>query len=166
MKLILLVILVCISASLFPLAVGQTACPSGVAPGSPQCGPDSGTSRGDIPSPPPRPTGEWIKTWGAIAGSNSTGESGAVVGKLSENEAKESALHQCNLGGADDCKINLTYRNQCAVMVSSPTDSFFQSSSSEKAAAELAMRNCEKIGGGSCRILYSACSDPIFRKYH
>lgn len=52
------------------VAFGQTACAVGVAPGSPQCGPDSGTSRGDIPDPPPRPTGEWLKTWGAIAGSN------------------------------------------------------------------------------------------------
>lgn len=32
-------------------AIAQTACPAGVAPGSPQCGPDSGTSRAE-PAPP------------------------------------------------------------------------------------------------------------------
>lgn len=48
-------------------AYAQTACPNGVAPGSPQCGPDSGTSRGEIPLPPPQPTGEWIKTWGQLS---------------------------------------------------------------------------------------------------
>lgn len=53
-------------------AYAQTACPNGVAPGSPQCGPDSGTSRGEIPLPPPQPTGEWIKTWGAIVNSRET----------------------------------------------------------------------------------------------
>lgn len=48
----------------FPFsAFAQTACPNGVAPGSPQCGSDLGTSRA-IPAAP-QPTGEWIKTWGA-----------------------------------------------------------------------------------------------------
>lgn len=47
----------------FPFAaIAQTACPNGVAPGSPQCGPDSGTSRAN--PAPPQPTGRWIKTWG------------------------------------------------------------------------------------------------------
>ncbi|MEA9710818.1 DUF4189 domain-containing protein [Xanthomonas campestris] len=147
------------------VAYGQTACPVGVAPGSPQCGPDSGTSRGDIPDPPPRPTGEWLKTWGAIAGSNSTGETGAVTGKLSRQEAEKRAIQLCAEGGAPDCKINLTYKNQCAVSVSSEKKSFFQGAESKEVATNLAMKDCESYGGGKCNIIYSGCSDPIFKKY-
>ncbi len=147
-------------------ANAQTACPVGVAPGSPQCGPDSGTSRGDSPMPPPRPTGEWIKTWGAIATSSSTGEVGTTVGKLTEAEARSMAIHQCSLGGADDCKVNLDYHNQCAALTASQTTgSFFQGAATEELATDLAMKNCENSGGGSCRIVYSECTKPIFRRF-
>ncbi|PBP86167.1 hypothetical protein CCL22_02315, partial [Pseudomonas syringae] len=101
----------------FAPAFAQTACPGGVAPGSPQCGPDSGTSRAD--SAPARPTGEWIKTWGAIAHSRTTGEPGSAVGKLSEGEAEQAALRQCAIEGTSDCKVSLTYYNQCAALVAS-----------------------------------------------
>ncbi|MBV6810831.1 DUF4189 domain-containing protein [Xanthomonas sp. NCPPB 3582] len=147
------------------VAFGQTACPVGVAPGSPQCGPDSGTSRGDIPDPPPRPTGEWLKTWGAIAGSNATGESGAVTGKLSRQEAERKAVQLCAEGGATDCKVDLSYKNQCAASVSSDKKSFLQGAESKDIAINLAMRDCKDHGGGECKVIYSGCSDPIFKKY-
>ncbi|WP_372393515.1 DUF4189 domain-containing protein [Xanthomonas sp. NCPPB 3582] len=146
-------------------SLAQTACPSGVAPGSPQCGPDSGTSRGDIPAPPPRPTGEWIKTWGAIAHSSVTGEAGSAVGKLSENEARDKATRQCAAGGATDCQVKLVYRNQCAALVTSQGNSFFQASASKQKSIELATKVCEESNSGVCKAVYSECSEPIFRKY-
>lgn len=148
-----------------PLAFAQTACPVGVAPGSPQCGPDSGTSRGDVSTPPPRLTGEWIKTWGAIATSQSMGEAGTSANKISEDEARETALHECALGGASDCKVHLAYHNQCAALASSPTETFFQASPTEERAAKLAMSFCKQSNSGSCKVTYSECTKPIFRKY-
>lgn len=145
-------------------AIAQTACPAGVAPGSPQCGPDSGTSRAE--PAPPRPTGEWIKTWGAVAGSDATGESGAVVGKLTEEEARSAAIYQCALGGATDCKVDLAYKNQCVALVSSEINSVSQGSATKQRAIDLAMSRCaKKSGGRECKVMYTACSDPIFRKY-
>ena len=149
--------------NLIPSAFAQTACPVGVNPGSPQCGPDSGTSRAD--SAPPRPTGEWIKTWGAIAASKSTGEAGTASGKLSESEAKEAAIRQCALSGADDCVIHLSYNNQCSAFAVSESDTFFQSSPTEQRAITLVMRYCERSGGGACKLMYSECTKPIFIKY-
>ncbi|WP_082925799.1 DUF4189 domain-containing protein [Xanthomonas nasturtii] len=146
-------------------AFGQTACPVGIAPGSPQCGSDSGTSRGDAPAPPPRPTGEWIKTWGAIANSSTTGGAGTTVGKLSENEARQAALRQCAAGGATDCKVKLTYQNQCSALVSSSSETFFQASPTETRAINLATKSCEKSDGGLCKVMYSECTKPIFNKY-
>ncbi|AZR22572.1 MULTISPECIES: DUF4189 domain-containing protein [Xanthomonas] len=151
--------------SLTAPAFAQTACPVGVAPGSPQCGPDSGTSRDNIPMPPPRPTGEWIKTWGAIAGSDSTGEAGTAAGELSEDKAKDIAIRRCSVNGASDCKINLVYRNQCAALVSTQSDSFYQGSATKERAIDLAIGNCKKSRSGECKVLYSGCSDPIFKKY-
>ncbi|WP_410478188.1 DUF4189 domain-containing protein [Pseudomonas syringae group sp. J309-1] len=147
----------------FASAFAQTACPGGVAPGSPQCGPDSGTSRAD--SAPARPTGEWIKTWGAIAMSKSTGEVGTVVGKLSEGDAKISAIKQCAKGGANDCAVQLFYRNQCAALAASQVDTFFQSSPIQQLAESGVKRVCDESGGGTCKVLYSECTEPLFRKY-
>ena len=143
-------------------AQAQTACPSGVGPGSAQCGPDSGTSRGY--SAPPQPTGEWIKTWGAIATSESLGEAGTTVGKLSEDEARKAAIKLCAEGGAKDCKVHLVYRNQCAAFASSRTDTFFQAAESEQVATDLSLARCEK-GGAACKVRYSGCTEPIFQKY-
>ncbi|WP_337998732.1 MULTISPECIES: DUF4189 domain-containing protein [Xanthomonas] len=144
--------------------LAQTRCPVGVQMGSIQCIPDSPEMQ-EQQAPASKPTGEWIKTWGAIAGSDSTGESGVVVGKLSQEDAKNSALHQCSLGGASDCKIDFVYKNQCAALVSSDTKSFSQGSATEERAVDLAKGRCEKSGGKECRLMYSGCSDPIFKKY-
>lgn len=144
-------------------AIAQTACPAGVAPGSPQCGPDSGTSRAE--PAPPRMTGEWIKTWGAFAGSDSTGEAGTSANKLSESEAKAAALRQCALSGAKDCKIDLVYRNQCAAIATTPNRSYFQSAPTEQEAVEMAMKSCVKGNSGECKVLYSECTKHYFRKY-
>ena len=92
-------------------AGAQTACPVGVAAGSAQCLPDSESS-----SQPSRPTGEWIKTWGAIA-SSSNGDVGSSTGKFSEQEAKDNALKICANLGNSDCKVMFTYKNQCVAVV-------------------------------------------------
>ncbi len=147
----------------FASAFAQTACPGGVAPGSPQCGPDSGTSRAD--SAPARPTGEWIKTWGAIAHSRTTGEAGSAVGKLSEGEAEQAALRQCAIEGTSDCKVSLTYYNQCAALVASDSQSFFQASVSERRSIKLAKESCEESNSGTCKVIYSECTEPIFWRY-
>ncbi|MCD5978250.1 DUF4189 domain-containing protein [Pseudomonas sp. CDFA 611] len=144
-------------------AFAQTACPGGVAPGSPQCGPDSGTSRAD--SAPARPTGEWIKTWGAIAHSRTMGEAGSAVGKLSEGEAEQAALRQCAIEGTSDCKVSLTYYNQCAALVASDSQSFFQASVSERRSIKLAKESCEESNSGTCKVIYSECTEPIFWRY-
>lgn len=146
-------------------AFSQTACPSGVAPGSPQCGPDSGTSRAD--SAPSRPTGEWIKTWGAIAGSDSRGESWTSLGKLSKDDAEDEALSQCKAAGLPDCRVSMTYHNQCVSMASPPGEgtSSIRTAESKKISSQDALKICHDLNGAKCNIVYAACTDPIFRKF-
>jgi len=157
-----LILLLALMAS--PTVFAQTRCPMGAQAGSIQCIPDDLPAAGQ--SAPPRPTGEWIKTWGSIAGSDALGESGSALGKLSEQEANETAVRLCAAGGAKDCKVNLSFYNQCAVLVSGPESSYTQGSANIERATGLAMKACEKSNGGqSCKLLWSGCSDPIFRKY-
>ncbi|PPU29195.1 DUF4189 domain-containing protein [Xanthomonas arboricola] len=160
-----IIILLLVVIPVFALA--QTACPVGVAPGSPQCGPDSGTSRGDIPAPPPRPTGEWIKTWGAIAIAHN-GDAGYTKGRLTSEEAENAALQNCQKLAGMQCTIALTFHNQCAA-IASPASSrgkgAITGGPSLNDVQSRATKTCEKNSGGDCKIAMSTCSDPIFRKF-
>ncbi|GFM81389.1 hypothetical protein PSCICN_20810 [Pseudomonas cichorii] len=146
----------------FAPAFAQTRCPMGVQAGSMQCLPDEPQGGGNAPA---RPTGEWIKTWGAIAHSSTTGEAGSAVGKLSESEAEQAALRQCAIEGTSDCKVSLTYYNQCAALVASDSQSFFQASVSERRSIKLAKESCEDSDSGTCKVIYSECTEPIFWRY-
>ncbi|MCQ2996439.1 DUF4189 domain-containing protein [Pseudomonas syringae] len=160
LSLILLTLSVfCVSAH------AQTRCPMGAQAGSMQCLPDD-LQGGSQSNSEPRWTGEWIKTWGAIATSRALGEAGTSANKLSEDEARAAAIYQCSLGGATDCKVQLTYRNQCAAFASSASaGSYFQAAETEKIAIKLAKSNCDKNSDSECKVMYSGCSEPIFHKY-
>ncbi|WP_228740624.1 DUF4189 domain-containing protein, partial [Xanthomonas euvesicatoria] len=84
---------------------------------------------------------------------------------LSRQEAEKKAVQLCAEGGATDCKVDLSYKNQCAASVSSDKKSFLQGAESKDVAINLAMRDCKDHGGGECKVIYSGCSDPIFKKY-
>lgn len=145
------------------VALGQTRCPIGTQMGSMQCIPDTPEMRGGEGTP--APTGEWVKTWGAIAMSKSTGDVGTTKGKLSQGDAKSSAVQQCSNNGAEDCKVTLVYRNQCAALAASQVSTFFQASASKEAAIAQVVGICERSGGGACKVIFSECSDPFFKKY-
>lgn len=146
-------------------AHAQTRCPIGAQAGSMQCLPDDPQGGGQNNSAA-RPTGEWIKTWGAIATSRALGEAGTSANKLSEDDARAAAIYQCALGGATDCEVHLTYRNQCAAFASSQSaGTYFQAAETEKIAIKLAKSNCDKNSESECKVRYSGCSDPIFHKY-
>jgi hypothetical protein len=150
----------------------QTACPIGVAAGSAVCGPtpsQGSVGGGYSQQQAPTPSGEWIKTWGAIAVADSTGDVGLAVGKMSKKQAENEALIKCAQNGALDCKKSLfTYLNQCAALAWPNTagEKYIMSSGPSKdAAAKDASSTCDKSASTGCRVVYSECSEPIFRKY-
>ncbi|MBV6843604.1 DUF4189 domain-containing protein [Xanthomonas axonopodis] len=148
------------------IANAQTACPVGVAPGSPQCGSDSGTSRGDTPLPPPRPTGEWIKTWGAIANAEDSSEAWASTGKFSKSDAEADAVDQCQVAGFHGCAVTFTYRNQCVALASPAQGRAGVAAAPNLALAENdAVSVCKKQGGSNCSVIYKDCTKPIFKKF-
>jgi len=117
----------------------------------------------EIPSPPPRPTGEWIKTWGAIA-DGTNGKGGVAVGQISKRSASEEALSQCSKSGGVDCKLSFAYVNQCVVIASGKITNIVQSAASIERARILAVPICVKKNNGSaCDVVYSACSEPVFK---
>lgn len=97
--------------------------------------------------------------WGAIAlGGNGFG---ATRGRMDEASAASGALRQCEeSGGAGECRIRLTYRNQCTAYATGDDRQVgvAYAGTIEK-AGELALRSCFE-SARNCQIRYAACSTP------
>ncbi|MCD5975507.1 DUF4189 domain-containing protein, partial [Pseudomonas quasicaspiana] len=130
-------------------------------------------------APAPRPLGKWIKTWGAIAmGSvDSIFSYGVTTGKLSKSEAEKDALNRCASHGEKNCKIGLAYKNQCAAIAEPKVNgkpfstglSNFVGAGTIVEASNVALERCKADNrptpGVECKIIYEACSEPIFKAY-
>ena len=148
----------------------QTACPGGVAPGSPQCGPSPSNHGGAPRQSRPVPEGRWITTWGAIALDSNTGDVGTAVGQLSSQEADARALEICARNGARHCKVGLTYKNQCAAIAwpnaegGGQVQGILQRAPTPELARQSALDGCN-TREVTCRIVYEECTKPIFEKF-
>jgi hypothetical protein len=111
----------------------------------------------------------WLLTWGAVAMDSSTGDVGVSVGKSSKRNALREAISRCKNYGATNCKIELAYQNQCAVVAWASDGgkaiggaAITQSGPSVEVASQLALSACSKLrGGGECKIIYSDCTKPV-----
>jgi hypothetical protein len=133
-------------------------CPYGIpSAGNPGCVPpdQSYQSTAEIPVRGP----EWQKTWGAIAFGR-TSITGTSTGLKSKRKAEKEALNQCRAKGGSECRISLSYQNQCAAIAWGESSAATQSAESIEVASALAMKNCSK-STTDCQIYYSNCSDPI-----
>ncbi|MCD9031558.1 DUF4189 domain-containing protein [Luteimonas sp. Y-2-2-4F] len=147
-------------------AIAQTACPQGVAPGSPSCGPGGGNGLWSAPPPERGPEARWRKTWGAIAYDANASYVGVSSGESSRRAAARAALAHCRSKGGGDCRPVAHYENQCAA-VGEPVASSggmisFEIGLSVEEASEKALQSCSGANnGGACKIFYSNCTEPV-----
>jgi hypothetical protein len=145
----------------------QTRCAPGAVPGSLQCQPDLEKGGGSTQTIV-KTTGKWQKTWGAISDGNN-GVGGVSTGKLSKGDAEASAVKQCSARGGMDCKPVFSYYDQCVVALGTLEgggQGFTQSAISIEEATRLGMAACkEKNSGATCQVVYSGCTDPVFKKF-
>jgi hypothetical protein len=119
-------------------------------------------------APSPQPSGYWVKTWGALA--TSDGPNGGIsVGKNSKKDAGLSAVADCTKKGGDNCKVALSYFDQCVAIlqpVSGQGAETMLSAISIEEAVKLAGPICsDNNGGAECKVVYSECTDPIFKRH-
>jgi hypothetical protein len=107
---------------------------------------------------PSAPIVRWADRWGAI--DNRDGGAGLGVAQMSSSErkAKRVAMDECLAKGGQRCKVILTYRNQCGVVVAGDAGGNSMSAESIDKASELGIERCEKDGLKGCRVYYSNCS--------
>lgn len=133
---------------------GQThysSAPSGTNASIRSCGP--------IPASSYEPA--WSTRWGAIA-SDTQGAFGVVTGKRNKRGAESAAIKECKKHGGVDCNHDLSFRNQCASVVTSGSKSFIQSAETEQKAEANGLRRCHSYDPGSdCWVHVSVCSLPV-----
>lgn len=120
----------------------------------------------------PRPNGKWLNTWGAIA-SDGGDNLGVSKDKLEKADAQREALSKCNGLGGQECKVEFVYENQCASIVEpyrgenaiSGMLAYAGAPTKDMASAN-ALSLCKKNNSNaSCRVIYTACTEPVFQRY-
>ncbi|HWX65266.1 MAG TPA: DUF4189 domain-containing protein [Rhodanobacter sp.] len=151
--------------SLLLFAVGvahaEDGCPSGQIPHS---GTDP-NSCGPIPpgyynNKPQQSPSRWVDHWGAIATYAPTGILGTSTNLPGQSQAEQSALADCQSKGGTTCKIQLSYRNQCAVVVVGDKGYNATPGATMDLANQAGMKVCSDADT-NCHVYYSACSLPV-----
>ena len=147
-------------------AVAQTACPVGVAPGSPQCGP---TPQAAAPAAPAQsePLGRWVNMWGALAQSEGDQVFAASNGQKSKRAAEREAVAKCNREGGRNCTPRFTYSNACVAVsrALAPGLQGFVVSGEAESVQQEALSKCDQGNAGQCEIVYTDCSLPRYKVY-
>lgn len=113
------------------------------------------------PQLPPPPPPQWATRWGAIATDAKRGALGAVTNLPSQSEAADAAIAACQSKGGSDCKIQITYDNECAAMVVGDKIFDVTADTTVDKAVQAGMNSCSAANDHTCRVYYSACSLPV-----
>lgn len=118
------------------------------------------------PAPEPVPLGEWISYWGAIAGDVPNERIGTATNKLTKQAAMEAAIAECRKVGGKECKPMFTFLDQCGALAW-PTQGgevVTARNATLALASKMALDSCAAQGKG-CKVVYSGCALPEFRRY-
>lgn len=140
-------------------------CPAGIpSAGNPQCVPPNapgwrhGAPASSQESVVPRP--RWKRTWGAIAADGVSAALGVASGEDSKGQAEKVALKRCREQGGKQCVLDVSYYDQCAVLVTGKSRYLTQTAISIERASELGIEKCS-ARDTECRVYYSNCSLPV-----
>lgn len=153
-------------------AVAENGCPNGESPIGPRsegnplgCIIDHDLQRSQVQSEQPQaPRGHWETRWGAIATDAAKGKLGGVTNHKNKQAATQAALKQCYARGGKDCKVRLTYYNQCAAMAWGDTKHGGGGRDTLEEANLSALQRCSEVTA-NCKVVYNACSNPVWISY-
>lgn len=145
------------------LAHAEGNCPPGQYPVGGQgwqgCNPIPGY--GSQQQAPQQPAPQWESRWGAIATDGPNDALGVATDKRSKREASQVAMQDCQKKGGVNCKIDVAYDNQCAVVVVGDGAYNVPNAATVDKAVELGMKTCRSSGRSNCHVYYSDCSLPV-----
>ena len=108
-----------------------------------------------------QPAPRWERRWGAIATDGTNDALGVATDRRSEREASQMAMQDCRSKGGVNCKIDITYDNQCAAVVVGGGGYNVSNAATVNKAVASGVKACESEGRSNCRAYYTACSLPV-----
>lgn len=132
---------------------GNPGCIPPTQPGSPY------NQGGDAPVVNAPPAVHWVGGWGAIA-MDGENRGGTVEDRDTKSEAESIALDMCRRNGGSNCKVLVTFNNQCAAMVQEAGGGTVHGNTgaTQERAERRALDGCKS--GTTCHVIYSKCSVP------
>ena len=70
-------------------------------------------------------------------------------------------MQDCQSKGGGNCKIDIAYDNQCAVVVVGNGGYNVPIAETLDKATEIGMKTCRSAGRSNCHVYYSDCSLPV-----
>ena len=83
-----------------------------------------------------------------------TGKTGVAGSKATRQKAEEAALAICAQKGGGDCKVNLSYANQCGVIAWGNNRTSARFAATLEEASRLALNECAQVSGGTCEVFF------------
>jgi hypothetical protein len=123
----------------------------------PECAPDQQQQQAQ-PEQPQAPRGHWETRWGVIVTDNIKGKLAGVTNHSSKNSATKAAMAECYRRGGKDCKVSLTYYNQCAAVAAGEEAYSSRGRDILEDANRSAMEGCNQMTT-NCKVIYNACSN-------
>ncbi|BEG75212.1 DUF4189 domain-containing protein [Achromobacter xylosoxidans] len=147
-------------------ATAEQGCPDGytmAAVGTAQCIPIPGLYQvpGGYQAPPPPPPVRWEQRWGAIAMDAVTGKVGVAGSRKSRQQAEDDSVAFCAKKGGGDCRVQVSYANQCGVIVWGNGIAVSRFAPTLEAATDMTLAECKRESGGACEVFFSDCSMPV-----
>lgn len=134
-------------------------CPAGIpSGGNPSCIPPSAWPQ-NAPAQQSAPRERWESRWGAIATDAPNAALGTSTGMRSKRQAERQALSECKKKGGSKCILDVSYFDQCAILVTGDKKYSVHTAISVERASEIGMRQCSN-DDTNCRVYYSNCSVP------
>lgn len=141
-------------------AWAEGGCPPGMVPYT-AASPNACAPMPNSPAPRGAAGPRWASQWGALAFDAAAGIMGAASDTRSKREAKRIALEDCRARGGQACKVEMSYRDSCVVVVAGDRQSDTTTASSAERAAEIGLGTCEARKDRRCQLYYAECSFPV-----
>jgi Domain of unknown function (DUF4189) len=130
----------------------------------PECAPEQQQPQAQ-PEQPAAPRGHWETRWGVIVTDSVKGKLAGVTNHPSKSSATKAAMAECyRRGGGKDCKVSLTYYNQCAAVAWGEEAYSTRGREMLEDANRSALEGCNQMTT-SCKVVYNACSNAEWVSY-
>ncbi|MBR8652113.1 DUF4189 domain-containing protein [Achromobacter sp. Marseille-Q0513] len=144
-------------------AAAEQGCSDGYKPTPTQngieCRPIPGLYKGSGGGAAPQV--RWEERWGAIVMDAASGMTGIGGGQRTEEAAIQSATAMCQRKGGKNCRVDITYSNQCGALAWGSNHAVSARGRTLEIASKYAIDACEKTTGKKCEVFFSDCSLPV-----